>query len=846
MDMFFPTDDEDEPDFAGLVEDDLNDQMIDTLRIAGVDEDTAFNFLCALRAEKVAKLKQATFIELYGQGSTCSEAAKSMPSLNVKGLNAFDLRTRKPNGTPWNFCKRKDRMQARKYIDDHRPDWVIGSPPCTSFCAWNRHMNYPKIDASTVRKRISEGRKHLAFCISIYREQIRRGKHFLHEHPQTAASWQETGIERMSQIPNISIVTADQCMYGLVTPSEGKERKTAPARKTTRFMTSSRQMAAHLQVRCDKGHLHQHLVGGRCAEAAYYPLRLIQAILQGIGDTKDAETLLAAESRDHRSMVNAVSESAGAIPTSDSKSYSSKVPKVKGGNMIVTYSPENFRARYLDEYTGEVLDPELISAAIREELDYFNSKVWQLELKSDMLQKPGHVFVRSRWVLCNKGDLRNPDVRARLVACEINKGGDRPDAFFASTPPLESKRFLFSRLAQEKSRNEVPLRLDFLDVKKAYFNGIPKREVYMQLPRELGLPSHFVAKQVRCVYGTRDAGAIWEDTYRGALEGMGFQSGVGSPCCFWHPTRNISTVVHGDDITSLGIDIDLDWMRVELAKSFELKVRGRIGMGVDGTNDMRILNRVVEVKEDGVTFEADPRHVDILLKSLGLTDANAVRTPGVKETATNYDLVKTNEPDNLIKIDDPNFTTYAVNNQQPDSIVDHSVSHDRVLINSCLKTLKSVKVNKRVHLSGPLHDKTTFHSVIPYSQIYGAHPSILMSTCSGMKYVSTRSDPYTCKGGDVMQERLKSHLKTKNFKFIGGHRKFILENQNLVFSDELQNLLASKFQLVDTGKFDNSVIIHSLLSKNDRRRAFDATGSLSPSAFFLPTTRATLSTAGQG
>ena len=68
--------------------------------------------------------------------------------------------------------------------------------------------------------------------------------------------------------------------------------------------------------------------------------------------------------------------------------------------------------------------------------------------------------------------------------------------------------------------------MSFLDVKKAYFNGIPKRHVYMSLPRKLGLPSHFVAKQVRCVYGTRDAGAIWEDTYREALEGLGFVSGI--------------------------------------------------------------------------------------------------------------------------------------------------------------------------------------------------------------------------------------------------------------------------------------------------------------------------------
>ena len=331
-------------------------------------------------------------------------------------------------------------------------------------------MNYPKMDEADVKKRILEGRKHLAFCISIYREQIRRGRHFLHEHPQTAVSWQETSVVRMSQIPGVSVVTADQCMYGLRTPVKGPGKPTAPARKSTRFMTSSRQMADLLQTRCDKGHLHQPLVGGRCKDAAYYPMKLIQTILQGMRDTKDAENLLRSEASDHRALINAVSDSAGTMPPSNDTVHSSKVPKVAGGNMVVTYSPENFRTRYLDEYTGEVLDPELISIAIREELDYFNSRVWQLELKSDMMKKPDHIFVRSRWVLCNKGDLRNPDVRARLVACEINKGGEKPDAFFASTPPLEAKKFLFSRLAQEKSRKGKPLRLDFLDVKKAYFN----------------------------------------------------------------------------------------------------------------------------------------------------------------------------------------------------------------------------------------------------------------------------------------------------------------------------------------------------------------------------------------
>ena len=115
----------------------------------------------------------------------------------------------------------------------------------------------------------------------------------------------------------------------------------------------------------------------------------------------------------------------------------------------------------------------------------------------------------------------------------------------------------------------------------------------MNVPKETGLPSNFVAKQVRCVYGTRDA------------EAMAFTSGKASPCCFYHPIKGVSIVVHGDDFTTLGLDHDLDWYESELAKNFELKLRGRLGEGCKGDNQLRILNRIVTITESGITYEAD-------------------------------------------------------------------------------------------------------------------------------------------------------------------------------------------------------------------------------------------------
>ena len=141
-----------------------------------------------------------------------------------------------------------------------------------------------------------------------------------------------------------------------------------------------------------------------------------------------------------------------------------------------------------------------------------------------------HVLVRSRWLLCNKGDYANPDCRARLVACEVNKNNTHEAAFHASTPPLEAKKLLFHKYASAPNVEGTPQRLSFVDIRKAYFNSTTRRNLFMSFPRELGLPSNLIARQVKCVYGTRDAGAIWEDVYRDVLEDIGFRSGAASPC----------------------------------------------------------------------------------------------------------------------------------------------------------------------------------------------------------------------------------------------------------------------------------------------------------------------------
>ena len=320
----------------------------------------------------------------------------------------------------------------------------------------------------------------------------------MHEHPATALSWAEPEIAALARHPMVYSVVADQCQYGLTTPAESDPSKQMPALKPTRFMTSSLQMASLLNKRCPRNHTHQQLVGGRAAAAAYYPLGLIRTILQGIRNTALAEGAGMNTRADETDAIQAVIDSNGEIPwASGIIAPDSAVKLLKGGTLPIGYRTEHFKHQYLDEYTGEVLPSELIHAAIVDELNYFNDRVWEITTKDEMHRVADYIFVRCRWIMANKGDALEPDCRARLVACEVNKTGEKNDLFHASTPPLEAKKAMFARYTQYARSGPLPLRLSFVDVRKAYFNGVPKRNVFMQLPKEMGLPSHYVAKQVR-------------------------------------------------------------------------------------------------------------------------------------------------------------------------------------------------------------------------------------------------------------------------------------------------------------------------------------------------------------
>ena len=416
-----------------------------------------------------------TFVEVYGQGNIVKASHGCRRNINLHGLDAFDLRTAKPSGEAWDFTQAADRRLARTIVEDEKPTWLVGSPPCTFFSAWNQGLNHKKMDPSKVEELRVVAMQHLHFVVGLYRLQVEPGRHFLHEHPAGATSWQDPWFERLMMHPKISSLLSDQCEYGLLTPDA--DGLPTPARKPTRWMSSSSHMLKRLSRRCQGQHTHQNLVGGRAKAAEDYSIELITEILRGMRDTADHEEECgdAPEAELEQAMITAgllhdvrYSSLVADYRAEDLKADTKKL-QVRFKHRTGRVDPVNlaFKESYKDEYTNEELPMGHVRLARQEELEYFCDNVWVgVPIEEAMADTEGKI-IGSRWVNCNKDDMHEPDVRCRLVAQEVNLHAD--ESFYAATPPLEAKTMLFSEFASTVNNGHLPVQLSFVYVKNGQF-----------------------------------------------------------------------------------------------------------------------------------------------------------------------------------------------------------------------------------------------------------------------------------------------------------------------------------------------------------------------------------------
>ena len=286
-----------------------------------------------------------------------------------------------------------------------------------------------------------------------------------------------------------------------------------------------------------------------------------------------------------------------------------------------------------DDVSGHDLNPAEVVKARAKEMAYIHEKgVWTV-IPREVARQRGWPIVKTRWIDINKGDDDSPVYRSRLVAKEFRAGAQ--EGVFAATPPLEAVRLLLSDAATLPDHDQQSDKVVMInDVARAFFEAPVRRMVCVELPPEAAgeTEGDVVGHLQMSLYGTRDAAANFQAEVRKFMLGLGYEQSQYSASVFWHRSRQLKTLVHGDDFMTTGSRDNTAWFRRQLEHRFEIKT-SVIGGGRSELSEGRLLGRIIRCTPVGWEYEADQRHADLIIRGLHLEGAKGVKSPGEDEKA---------------------------------------------------------------------------------------------------------------------------------------------------------------------------------------------------------------------
>lgn len=450
----------------------------------------------------------------------------------------------------------------------------------------------------------------------------------------------------MTTLAGVQSVVADQCMYGLKVQGQ-KHGEHLPARKTTRFLTHSWHISQRLQKRCDGKHSHQTILGGnRSRESQVYPPGLCRTICEGLMKERATRRGNTVPLMRFTRIDNAARHAAKANNVDHVDDTFADCPDLpisgEAGARSIGKSEQTIKVlqghgkclEAFDDVTGLRLDGAKVLEARKKEILFVREKgVWS-KIKRSVAKAKGWRILKTRWIDINTGDDDNPALRSRFVGKEFNTGP--MEGLFAGTPPLEALRALVGDAATLDTEESKVIEVD--DVSRAFFEADMQKDVCIELPAEdlddKELNEDLVGYLHKSLYGTRDAATNSQEEIARLLVSNGFIRGKYNPCLYHHPGKQLKTLVHGDDFVTVG--------RRSVVKDFDKLLNSRssiktvvVGDGSDAgeAQESRILNRLIRWTPEGLEMEADQRHAEMIIESLGLTGARGVSTPGMPQAA---------------------------------------------------------------------------------------------------------------------------------------------------------------------------------------------------------------------
>ena len=153
--------------------------------------------------------------------------------------------------------------------------------------------------------------------------------------------------------------------------------------------------------------------GETAKAAAIYPFALCRAILTGFRDQMLA---------DGRLEPGAVGLNCVMLDRPEQEVESFYIAGGDSPHVLKLKVVDN--ERFIDDLTGQPLDPALCRLARKKEMDFVREKgLWVKRSVKECWEKTRGPPVTVRWVETNKGDDVTPNIRSRLVARQIRPAG---------------------------------------------------------------------------------------------------------------------------------------------------------------------------------------------------------------------------------------------------------------------------------------------------------------------------------------------------------------------------------------------------------------------------------------
>jgi hypothetical protein len=256
--------------------------------------------------------------------------------------------------------------------------------------------------------------------------------------------------------------------------------------------------------------------------------------------------------------------------------------------------------------------PEWEKAAQSEYNQLLEMGTWKLVDKP-----PDAVPIANKWTFVKKRNKAGEIIKykARLVAkgCAQRPGHDYVETF-SPVVRMESIRAILALIPIKN------LKIQQMDIKGAYLNGILQEKVYMRQPEGFEDGTDRVCLLVKTIYGLKQSGREWNKEFDNKIKTFGFQQLKSDPCVYIRRDKDgisIITIWVDDLLLFASSDSLMQQMKDAIRSQWE---------ATDMGDPSKIIGIEITQKDNSITISQE-KYIEAILRRENMENSNPVGTP---------------------------------------------------------------------------------------------------------------------------------------------------------------------------------------------------------------------------